>query len=275
MVYKPVLQQIDLKRPEELLSNAEELFSYSELLFMRAVVLEAWAAFETYLYITVFSSLSSAFDSKLLNWIEKRSRNNIVDRVKILVPLALGRPIDKSLYDNFIKAKEIRNKVVHQGIEVSRVEAKYVKDTVYKLLAFLGSTVELRIALKELKEFFEKQSKAIISSEMEANQLIADFFSKKKELIVEHTPFFSNLSFTPDVILKFGDYNVVVETKYLKQRIISEVVSEAIDQIHIYLDSNLGNIGVLIIFYKGEVDEVYKNIQQLDDGKLLLLVIPQ
>jgi hypothetical protein len=150
----------DLHTPEELLDNAETLFAYNNPKMMRAAILEAITALESYVQAVVFSSLSEKLDPLLVQWLEDKTKMDFDSRLSVLTPVAVGQSIDKqsTLWTEYKRAKEIRNKVTHSGRKVSSTDARFVIDTVYKWLAYLGSTVELELALIRFKQYIEENS---------------------------------------------------------------------------------------------------------------------
>jgi hypothetical protein len=266
----------DIDTPEELLANAERHYSSSDINAMRAAVLEAMAALETFVSKKVFSSLDGKLDPLLVRWLETKTRMDFDSRLSILVPVALGRPIDirGSLWQDYQVARSIRHRVVHAGARVSRERARFVIDTVYKWLAFLGSSVEIQVALLGLRRFFERQPSLTINNEREAVDLIVKYFSKSKAVDVLSEEVLSRSNFRPDVVLKFGPYTVVIEAKFSRGQNISYFVADITSQLSHMVDEYRAAVGAAVIFHKGEVDPAYRSIMVLQKGKLYILAIP-
>ena len=125
---------------------------------MRAAVLEAITALEAFVQSTVFASLNGKIDPLLIQWLEHKTKMDFDSRLSVLTPIAVGRSVDKSstLWSDYKKAKGIRNKVTHSGVKVSAKDARFVIDTVYNWLAYLGSTLEIEVALMGLKRISSK-----------------------------------------------------------------------------------------------------------------------
>jgi hypothetical protein len=266
----------DINTPDELLANAERHYASTDLNAMRAAVLEAMAAFETFVQGKVFSSLEGKFDLALVSWLEKKTRTDFDSRLSVLAPVALGRPIDKqdALWRDYETARSIRHRVVHAGARVTREKARFVIDTVYKWLAFLGSSVEVQVALLGLKRFFERHPAPTINDEREAVDLVVKYFSKTKTAEIIRESYLPGSLFHPDVILKFGPYTVIIEAKFFKGQAIGSFIRDVTRQLTSLITEHQAASGAVVVFFKGQVDPAYKNILVLQDGKLFVLVIP-
>lgn len=140
--------QITSESPDEiaftaaqLLRNAEHLLESGDPMTVRASVFEAVTALEAYVSELVFSHLPQKVGDSLSKWLEEKTRMDFDTRLAVLIPIATGLPVDKKarLWDEYKKAKEVRNRIAHTGRSVPQAQARKVIDTVYEWLNYLGS----------------------------------------------------------------------------------------------------------------------------------------
>ena len=180
---------------------------------------------------------------------------------------------ESQLWNDYKRAKEIRNRVTHIGRRVSRNEAKFVVQTVYKWLAFLGSTVEVELALQGLKIFIETSSTRI-DSETEGSKLVRHYFRRTKSASLHSEPQLQGLSDErPDLILRFGDHTVLVEVKFLLEANLLVLLERAVLQTVSYLQQSGINRAALVVLCPQKIPEPYQKIRTLEDGRLSLVVI--
>ena len=136
----------DLHTPDEILENAEALLNSNNPKMFRGAILEAITALEAYVQKTVFASLENKLDPLLVKWLQEKTMMDFDTRLSLFTPIATGVFIDKQsdLWKDYKNAKDIRNKVTHSGKKVSKDDAQFVINTVYRWLASLGKTVGLR-----------------------------------------------------------------------------------------------------------------------------------
>lgn len=270
------LPQPQINTPDELLAIAERYFASNDPTMMRAAVLEAMAALETFVQKKVFAALEGKLDPLLRKWLEEKTKMDFDSRLRVLAPVAMGRPVDTrdKLWQNYQEARGIRNRVTHAGIRVTQERARFVIDTVYRWLAFLGSSVELQVALVGLRDYFDRRQHLPIRNANDAVNVIIQYFSKARAAQITAQP---NLPLAgqprPDVTLTFGPYRVVIEAKFAQQRAIEQVISEALSQLRSLLLKLEATIGAVVIFYTGDLSDMYKDIRVLDEGRLYVLVI--
>ena len=256
----------DLHTPEELLDNAETLLASSNPKMMRAAVLEAITALEAYVQSVVFSALGTKLDSLFVQWLEDKTKMDFDSRLSVLTPVAVGQPIDKQStpWKEYKDAKEIRNKVTHSGRKVSPADARSVISTVYKWLAYLGSTVELELALIGLKRYIEENG-IKITSEREAISVLADYFGKTKAAVSSQevgVPL-GTRKLRVDLILKFGSFTTLVETKFFsKEASARRRIADVVEQIKTYLAVTGITQSAAIIFQKGEIPEELESVNK-------------
>jgi hypothetical protein len=276
MTSRPATTPIaEIHAPEELLDGAEILFASANPKMMRAAVLEAITALEAFVQDVVFTALQGKLDPLLVQWLEEKTKMDFDSRLSILTPIAVGRPIAKqsSLWKSYKDAKEIRNKVTHSGRKVSADEARFVIDTVYNWLTYLGSTIELEVALLGLKRHVEQEAKASIESERDAVSLISQYFGRTKAASNLTEVSAPKRSIRADVILKFGQYTVLVETKFSRGRATQNIVEGAIKQASKLMHEFEIDQSAVIIFQKGELQKGYEAVHQYLDGKMYVVVI--
>lgn len=265
----------ELHTPEELLDGAEVLFASANPKVMRAAVLEAITALEAFVQDVVFSVLRNKLDPLLVQWLEEKTKMDFDSRLSVLTPVAVGRPIDKqsSLWKDYKDAKEIRNKVTHSGRKISADEARFVIDTVYNWLAYLGSTIELEVALLGLKRYIEQEAKISIESERDAISLISEYFGRTKTASSAIEMSAPKRPVRADLVLKFGQHTVLVETKFSRGRATQSIVESAVEQVSKLMDTFSIGQGAVVIFQKGELQEGYDTVRQYLNGKVYAVVI--
>jgi len=174
----------ELYTPEELLVGAESFLSFSEPQMMRAAVLEAITALEAYVQDRIFAVLDEKLDSLLVKWLKHKTQMDFDSRLSVLTPVALNQSVDKKsrLWNDYKRAKDIRDNVTHSGSKVSPEDARFVVKTVYDWLAFLGGTAEVELSLMSFKKYIES-AKIRIEREEEAINLVQQYFSLAKAAV--------------------------------------------------------------------------------------------
>ena len=258
------IPRADLHSPEELLEGAETLFEQHSPHMIRAAVLEAITALERYVHATVFSSLKGKLDPLLVEWLEEKTRLDFDSRLSVLAPVAIEQAVDKKerLWQQYKRAREIRNRVVHSGIKVSETEARFVIDTVYDWLAYLGSTLELELSLLRLKEYVE-QKQIPVDTYVSALALIEGYFSGSyrakvknnhgdENFVIKIGPFNTSV----DVVLTDGVPFVTVPSQWAPNLLEEELFQGALSELAPGLHQK-----VLIVFRRGDLDDEYhKNV---------------
>lgn len=276
---KPREEQIssaEIHTPEELLGNAEFLISLDSPKTTRAAILESIAALESYVYTTVFVALENKIDPLLVNWLKDKTKMDFDSRLSVLTPIATGFPvsIQSDLWNDYKKAKKIRNKVSHSGTRVSTNEARFVIDTVYSWLAYLGSTVELEASLVGLKEHIE-QNNIKVENGRSAVRIIEAYFKQTKavEAYAEYQIELGKIPRRADLIMKFGPHLVLVETKFSSAGYSHSRLQQAVDQVSSMMIDPSFIHGAVVIFQKGEAIPGIDAIQKHEQGKVLSVVI--
>lgn len=210
-----------LHTPEELLMGAHALLQSNEPQFMRSVILESLSALEAYVQRTVFPLLDEKLDPLLVAWLKEKTKMDFDGRLKHLTPLALDTSVDvaSNLWREYKEAREIRNKVVHEGRVATRTDAERVFETVQQWLSYLGSTVEVNISLVELKKYIEsvsQQRNELPLDEHEVTRLITEYYEGTKPVIDARSEVHIK-GRTADVILDFGKYKTIIEIKRLRR----------------------------------------------------------
>lgn len=125
----------------ELLETAEHLYSSGDNRALRAAVLEAVSALESFVHTAVSPRLPDKVGQQLATWLEAKTRTDFDARLSLLYPLATGLPIDKSsgLWTRYKSARRARNDVAHLGARITKPKARKIIDTVYELINYLGA----------------------------------------------------------------------------------------------------------------------------------------
>lgn len=264
-----------LHTPEELLDNAETLFATGNTKMMRAAVLEAITSLEAFVQTTVFSSLNNKLDPLLVQWLLDKTKMDFDSRLSVLTPIAVGQSVDKAstLWSDYKKAKVIRNNVTHSGAKVEKSEARFVIDTVYSWLSYLGSTVEVEVALMGLKRFVAENN-IVVSDERSGISIIEKYFGETKAALTstEVNSVFGDRKLIADLILKFGEYTVLMEIKFFEGS-TEDTIQSAVEQTNKYLNAFKIKQGVIIIFQKVKPQLGFKNVVKYNNGKIYVLII--
>lgn len=130
--------------PAELLETAEKLFAAGDTNMYRAAVLEAITALETSVRALAFAALKVRVGDQLCLWLEEKTRMDFDTRLGLFIPLATGLNVDKKdkLWNDYKRAKDIRNRITHAGTKVYRPQARFVIDTVYEWIEYLKQAQE-------------------------------------------------------------------------------------------------------------------------------------
>lgn len=274
----PSIPQADLHTPEELLESADELLATGNPKMRRAAALEAIVALEAYVQATVFPSLAKKIGMDFSKWLEEKTRMDFDSRLSVITPIAIGLPVDTKtgLWSDYKKARKIRHSIIHEGRKVSQDEARFVVETVHKWIAYLGSTVELELALLKLKRYVESNHISV-NTKSEALSLITDYFGKTKAATggIEPEASFSsgNSRLREDLILKLGSHRIVIETKFSRRLSTRRTVHKGIEQILSFSKAFGATQAALIVFQPGEIEAGFEGVQKLDDGNLYVVVI--
>lgn len=131
--------------PAELLETAEELFATKNQNMYRAAILEAITALEAKVRDKAFPALKERVGFDLTKWLEEKTRMDFDTRLGLFIPLMTGLKIDKKdkLWNDYKKAKEIRNKVTHSGVKVTESETRFVINTIYEWIEYLNQAQEV------------------------------------------------------------------------------------------------------------------------------------
>ena len=259
------LPPANLHTPEELLGNAEALFAADNPKMLRASVLEAITALEAYVQETVFTALEGKLDSLLVTWLQDKTKMDFDSRLWVFAPIAMGRPVDKAsaLWSDYKKAKDIRNKITHSGIVVAQSDARFVIDTVYNWLAYLGTTVELGLSLLKLKEYVEANRIPVPNSSVGA-RLIKDYFGRTGAMDYQAQTLISGPEYPvrPDIVLTLGRLTTLIEAKLSEPRQLKSTVEKAKQQLAKYLQVSDFTQGANVIFHEGKVPEKFQTVQR-------------
>lgn len=275
-------ENIKLHSPEELLAVADSLLTSKKNELMRAVVLEAITALEAYVHEVVFKKLEQKLSPDLVELLKVKTKMDFDSRLSVLVSTATDVQIDKGgeLWQDYKKSKKIRNKVTHSGKVVTFDEAKFVLNTVYKWLTYLGSTAEVDIALIGLRNYLKDNTNLFWKnnglSEANIQRSIVEYFSKIKptkltlENIKTHPDGFK---IRADIALEFGEHNVVIEIKRL-QKDFSYTLKAAVLQLERALGAYSNkHRGVVVIYTMGDIPEYYKKIRTIENSRISVVAV--
>src|SRR6266542_4039367 len=137
--------------PAELLETAERLFSVGDANMYRAAILESITALEANVRDKAFPVLQARLGEDLCKWLEDKTRMDFETRIGLFIPIATGLKVDKKdrLWNDYKKAKDIRNKVTHTGRRVTRSQTRFVIDTVYEWIEYLNQAQETQHRRRE------------------------------------------------------------------------------------------------------------------------------
>lgn len=263
----------DLHTPEELLATAEALLASHDPKLRRAVVLEAITALEAFVHRTVFGVLDRTMDPLLVKWLDEKTRMDFDARLGVLTPVATGRPVDRNSerWAQYKRAKEIRNRVTHSGHRVSATEAAFVLETVRAWLGHLGSTGDMALALAELKHYIESSNLAV-PDEVSAVRIVRDYFGQSRAAATD-IPIRGRRR--ADLVLKFGNYSVLVETKMVRgaKGGLEARIQEATWQAADYIREAEFTRAAVLIFCTEPIPEAYQTVRTVQEGAVSVVVI--
>ena len=265
----------NIHSPEELLRGARSYLNSNDPQIMRAVVLESFTALETFVHKRVFDLLENKLDKLLVKWVENKTRNRLDDRLEILTPIALSKgPIDKAsiLWRDYKEAQKIRNDITHQGRKVTKPEAEKVVNTVYKWLAYLGSTVEVELSLLKLKNYLEK-NKLEFRNESSIEKRIIEYFGNE-EVLLKAQVWLPNRK-VADVVLEFGGIKVLIEIKMLPDgRTLRSKKMNYLDQVLTMLEESRVERAAIIVVFKESIPEIFeKKVLTYHEGRISVVGI--
>lgn len=134
---------------EQLLQNAEDLVAHEHY---RAAIMEAMTALEERANQVVFESLKTrkGLPTNLVKWLKDKTKYNFDDKLHPIGEFALGKPISKGerLWNDYKKARDLRNKVSHTAQRIDEQEARSVIQTVKEWLYFLEGARDVRASTK-------------------------------------------------------------------------------------------------------------------------------
>jgi hypothetical protein len=149
-------------------------------------------------------------------------------------------------------------------------DARFVIDTVYDWLAYLGSALEIELSLLRLKSYVEKNEVLIPDYESALN-LIGEYYSAKRTTR-------NSVSDNPgdeDFMIKIGPFNtsidvmfidgmtVSVSSAWVPKRLENKLILEAVTK---FPDAGIYQ-KVIIVFRRGELEEKYQTVMKVPTGK--------
>jgi len=132
--------------PAELLETAEQLYKTGESKMYRAAILEAITALETYIATNILSKLNTRVGKEFSDWLDEKTRFDFDSRLGVLTSFVTRVKIDKQskLWNDYKKAKQIRNNVTHTGKRVTKDQGRFVINTVYEWVEFLNQAQDIK-----------------------------------------------------------------------------------------------------------------------------------
>lgn len=222
------INSYEFHRPNELLAYAKELLEKDEIWSYRPAILEAITCLEVTLTEIVMSKLRLTVHPLILDFLEKKTKMSFDSRVNILTPAALNQSsklqdCQKSLWENYITAKKIRNKITHGGYKATKSDASFVINCVEEWLSFLGYTIDYDISVLKLKHKIEKEGLMVIDrginiySDIEEtlNGVFDKFYNKENPTPTYKLNSENSIS-APDYLIEFGSKKVMYEYKFLR-----------------------------------------------------------
>lgn len=267
--------ELELHSPEELLYFADRMLKSGDENLMRAVVMESITALEAFVQKTVFAVLKGTMDPLLVKWMEEKTKMDFDSRLSVLAPVALGRPIDKAsvLWNRYVEAKRIRNSVSHSGRRIPFEKAKRVYETAYEWLAYLGSTIEVDLAMLRFKSRVETGQSYIVD-EATATAAVKSFFTSKKAAEVIVQPHLLE-SLRADLVLKYGSHTVIVETKYFRAAdvLAEKRVIDALENTERMLSGSQFERAAVLLFTQQTLPHPWGGLRKLHEGRISTLGI--
>jgi len=130
---------------ERLINIADDLASHGHY---RAAVMEAMTALEERANDVVFRSLERrrGLPPSLVKWLKDKTKYSFDEKLHPVGEFALGKSISKgeTLWNNYKKARDLRNKVSHTAQKITEADARFVIQTVKEWLYFLEGAQDVQ-----------------------------------------------------------------------------------------------------------------------------------
>jgi hypothetical protein len=268
----------DLHTPQELLDTAVELVKSDNPKLLRGAILEALASLEAFIQMTVFPALTSEFSADFSEWLAEKTKMDFDSRLLVLAPLVSGVPVSKNsaLWSRYKETRDLRKKVVHGNMKVTRKDAMRVIENTAEWMAYLGSTLELEKALLDLKAWAESRPGVVVRSFQEAEALVADFFMRSKAASATLNKVYEvdGRRFEADAILKFGDREVLVEAKFVgASGSVQGALRSATYQLDRLRAASKIRHGCVVVFTTSPEGAPYSRVTKFDNGATFAVVI--
>jgi hypothetical protein len=264
--------------PEELLATAKELMLANNPKIYRGAILEALAALESFVHRTVFPALAARYSTDFSKWLEDKTKMDFDSRLSVLAPIATGVPVDKgsTLWLAYKQTRELRKGVVHSSRRVTVSDVDAVIENTRDWMAYLGSTIELESALLELKRWVESHPTLTIQTPAEAEQIVAQFFTRSKAANATLNKVFvvDGIHYEADAILEFGARRVLVETKFVRHKNnASNRLEEAVHQVDRLRRVSKIPQACVVLFAAWAKGNVPSNVEKHAGGDIFSVVI--
>lgn len=264
--------------PEELLQTAREILAAGNPKMYRGAILESLAALEAFVQRTVFPALEARFTKDFSEWLKDKTKMDFDSRLSVLAPIATGVAMEKKspLWSIYKQTRELRKGVVHNSQKVTKKEVEAVLKNTSDWMAYLGRTIELQTALFDLKLWVESQPTLVILTPLDAEQIVAQFFTRSKAANATLNKVFTidGRRYEADAILEFGSRQVLVESKFIKHRKhFQQALDNAIRVVtHLRYVSKIRQACV-IVFAAWKEDDVPEIVEKHQGGDIYSVVI--
>ena len=259
--------------PDELLTGARRLLESGDPIVLRAAVLEAITALESFVHQRVFAALRERIDPLLVKWLEDKTKMDFDSRLSVFTPIATGIAIDQSaeLWARYKDAKQLRNAVTHSGRKVTPAEATKVLETVRDWLAYLASSAELDAALGQFKREVEA-GHIRVSDGRSASEAIGRYFSTSSPA---HVALEQDVGrgVRADVVLRFGPRLAVIETKFLRHARTLSRIDEGVKQLESLMSQAGADRGALVVFSPEAIRPGESHLVSMSSGKVSVVSI--
>ena len=200
-----------------------------------------------------------------------------------ITPIALNKKIDKesdewrNLKTNLDKAREIRNKITHEGRKASKKDVDQVFKAINTWLEYLGYIVDIDLSVIQLKWYIE-ENKTIIVSEEVIRALVQQFFQETqayKERTKMIGTVFSVAGPVADLMLQFGGKSVGIEFKIFSGNSddFEKMKSKWLTQLRkILIHFKLNRI-ILIVISNTDLSNSYEDFTDIKNEHISMIIV--
>jgi len=235
----------------DVLVYANRMMGMGHPILQCGTVLESMEALERFVGHTVLRSLESKLGPSFVAWLRRNTAMDFDARMELLLPLATGKPIDKTsvLWVDYRAARRLQNEIARGGREVTESEVRRVVKVVADWVDFLSCTVELGNMLRRLKATMELAPPAIASGS-EAEKFVVDFLRDARASV-------SRDRHADVVVVGFGGSKVAIAVKLLSTVAGSgESVSQEITSLQARVVNSVFERGYLVVLVRSAPNEL-------------------